>query len=332
MLELDLRRLHGQENAAEYATELAIKARKMAETSNRLAFTFLMDEIGVRASHNHTEAYFAEALDYLYAQLFAHADMPEKAAAHMAASGMLPGPGGIPLFADAVAESIALGHAQDEAIGRGIPAVMLASMPRSASVALVLTLAGILNAPKFRISIGPFPNPRFVPEWLRRFLRGGAVLHDHFGPSSHNIELLRGNGVHTLHVLIRDPRAAAASYAKHWTKIDPKGGGLERFYKTHYIPWLRGWLEADKSGAIAIRWIRSADVTAGPDSLRAILSSILGADAERFAASIAAASLVHANFVTGDPEAWRAGASRELQREMWDLLPGEIIERLELRP
>jgi hypothetical protein len=332
MLELDLRRFQGQSDAAEVATDLVRKAREMAATSNRLAVDFLIKAIGITTSHTKNEAYFAEALQYLCGQLLAHADVPREAAAAIAASGVLPGSGGIPLFDDAVAESIALAHAQDEAISRSVPAVLLASMPRSASAALTQTLAEILRAPLFRISLGPFPHSELVPVWFRRFLRGGAILHDHFGATEFNIDLLRAHGVQTVNVLIRDPRAAAASYAKHWTKVAAKGRSLEFCYEEHYIPWLQGWLDADKRSDIAIRWIRSADVTASPDSLRAVLASILEADKDRFAGPIAAAMLVAANFVTGDPDAWRASASPALQKKMWDLLPVEIIERLELRP
>ena len=171
-----------------------------------------------------------------------------------------------------------------------------------------------------------------LDKWLQFFLRGGGVLHDHFGAAGPNIALLRAHGIRAVHVLVRDPRAAAASYAKHWTKIDPKGGDLEAFYEAQYIPWLREWLEAEKSGAIDVKWIRSSDVTASPESLRAVLAAVLGADAERFAAQIASATITDANFVTGDPEGWRAIASPELQARMWRLLPRETIDLLELRP
>jgi hypothetical protein len=331
MLEFNLRRLQDQSDAGELVTGLVKEARQLAGSSNRLAVEFLVNAIGVVVSHTRNEAYFAEALNYLCGQLFAHANMPKEAAEAIAASHVLPGSGGILLFHDAVAESIALARAQDEAISRGVPAIVLASMPRSASAALTQTLAEIMRAPLFRISLGPFPNSEFAPMWLQRFLRGGGILHDHFGASAFNIGLLRDFGVKKVNVLVRDPRAAAASYAKHWLNIGAKVGSLELFYTEHYIPWLRDWLGADKRGEIDIRWIRSADVTAGPESLRTVLASILEGTEHGFAASIGAAELVAANFVKGDPDAWRAFASPALRKKMWDLLPGEIIERLELR-
>jgi hypothetical protein len=332
MLELNLRKIQEQSDPANIATSVVRKARGLANSSNRLAVDYLIGEIGVIASHTRNESYFADALNYICGQLFAHASMPREAAEAIAASQVLPGSGGAPLFHDAVAESLTLAHAQDEAISRGVPAVVLASMPRAASAALTQTLARITRAPLFRISLGPYPNSEFVPVWLQRFLRGGGILHDHFGASEFNIKLLHSYGVRKVNVLVRDPRAAVASYAEHLTGAGAKTGGLESYYVEHYIPWLQGWVDAERRGPIAVRWIRSADVTASPHSLRTILATILEDARHNFQSAIDAATLVQANFVKGDPDAWRASASPALQAKMWSLLPKEIIERLALRP
>lgn len=326
MLEFNFRRLQDRSDAAEVAAGLVKEAQKLAGSSNRLAVEFLVDSIGVIVSQTRNEAYLADALNYMCAQLFAHANMPEEAAKAIAASHLLPGSGGDALFHDAVAESLALARAQDEAISRGVPALVLASMPRSASATLTQTLAQITRAPLFRVSLGWFPNYGIVPAWLQRFLRGGGILHDHFGASDFNLEVLRDFGVQRVNLLVRDPRAAAASYVNWVFGARATEGDLASTYAQRYIPWLRDWLVADQRGQIAIGWIRSADVTSGPDSRRAVLSSILGD-----AAHIGDAKLVVANFSKGDPDAWRACASRDLQKKMWDLLPAEIIERLDLR-
>jgi hypothetical protein len=333
MLEFNFRRLHHQSGASEAATELVKKARELARSSNRLAVEFLVNSIGVLVTSTRNEAYFADALNYLCAHIFAHANMPKEAAEAIAASHVLPGSGGDALFHDAVAEGVALARAQDEAISRGAPAVALASMPRAASAALTQTLAEITRCPVFRVSLGWFPNYCLVPVWLRRFLRGGGILHDHFGASDFNLGVLRDCGIQRVNVLVRDPRAAATSYAKFLFGAGITGDDLYLFYSEHYIPWLRSWLAADQRGEITVRWIRSADVTSDAKGLRAVLASILSkADQKRFAASIGRAKLVSANVSGGNPDAWRRSASPALRKKMWDLLPHELVDRLELRP
>ena len=113
MLEFDLRSLQDESDAAGVATELVRKARALAGSSNRRAVEFLVDAIGVRVSDTKNDSYLADALNYLCAQLFAHAGMAGEAAAAAAASNVLPGPGGDALFADAAAEGVALARAQD---------------------------------------------------------------------------------------------------------------------------------------------------------------------------------------------------------------------------
>ncbi len=331
MLEFDLRSLLDKNDPAGVATELVGKARALAGSSNRRAVEFLVDAIGVRVSDTKNESYLADALNYLCAQLFAHSGMPAEAAAAAAASNVLPWPGGDTLFADAVAEGVALARAQDEAISRGAPAIMLACMPRAASAALTATLSEITGAPVLRISLGRFPDFALVHDWLRRFLRGGAILHDHFGASEFNLSVLRDCGVGVVHLLVRDPRAAAASLARRRHGAGATPAHLDAFYSRQYAPWLREWLAAENQRRVEVRWIRSGDVTSNPASLRTVLASILG-ETGPYAAAIAGAKLADANFAQGDPDAWRTLAPPDLQRKMWALLPDEIVERLQLRP
>jgi hypothetical protein len=331
MLELRFPSLHTRSDRSEAAIELVGKARKLAALSNRRAVEFLINALDIVPSQIQTEAYFKEAFHYICAQIFAHADLPREAAEAIEASHVRPFSGGPLLYHDAVAQCLALSEAQEEAMARGVPAVMLASMPRAASAALSHTLAKVTRAPLLRISIGDFPNSWLVPVWVQRFLRGGGVLHDHFGASNFNIEVLHRYEVRRVTVLIRDPRAAAASYAQFALGAMASKDDFESVYERFYIPWLRDWLDAERTGAVEVRWIRSADVTSGPETLQAVLAALLEGADSRLGLPIDSADLADVNFVTGDPDAWREIASRDLQAKMWQLLPGEIAERLELR-
>lgn len=294
---------------------------------NRASAEFLVKQIGVRVAKTRNDSYFAEACKYLCGQLFAHANMPTEAAQAIAASNVLPFSGGDALFHDAVAESITLAHAQEHAIDRGVPAVILASMPRAASAAFTQTLAQVTGAPIVRASIGEFPNCWLMPSWLGRVARGGAILHDHFGAQEFNLAELRAQGIKTVFVLVRDPRAAARSAAKMEFGDQPTESDIEAAY-LKYISWLRDWLEAERSKKIDVRWIRSRDVTHGSASLKAVLTMILGPN---FADQISNASLACANFTGQRPEAWREAVSPQLRSRMWNLLPSEAVDRFELR-
>ncbi|HET7803285.1 MAG TPA: hypothetical protein VFL53_03515 [Pseudolabrys sp.] len=320
MLEFNFQSIDEQQR-----TEFAKLARGLP--GNRASVEFLVNRIGVRVTKTRNDSYFAEARDYLCAHLFAHANMPNEAAQAIAASNVLPHSGGDALFSEAVAEGVAFAHAQDDAIKRGVPAVILASMPRAASAALTQTLAQITGAPIFRVSIGKFPNCWLMPAWLKRIARGGAILHDHFGASEFNVGALRDQGIDRVFVLVRDPRAAAVSAAKMEFGDRPGEADVDAAY-SKYISWLHDWIDAEKSAKIKIRWIRSRDVTHGSAGLNAILTAILGSG---FTDQISRASLAIANASGQRPDEWREAISPQLLSKMWTLLPPEVVDRLELR-
>jgi hypothetical protein len=309
MLEFDFQSIEQTQRV-----EFAKMARRLP--GNRASVEFIVKHIGVRVTTTRNDSYFVDAFNYLCAHLFARANMPNEAAEAIAASKVLPYSEGDVLFHDAVADSIALAHAQDEAIKRGAPAITLASMPRAASAALTQTLARITGAPIFRVSIGEFPNYWLMPAWLKRLTPGGAILQDHFGASKFNLLELHSHGIKSVFVLVRDPRAAAMSYAKWECSGQPTEGIIEEVY-LKYVSWLRDWLEAERSGKITVRWIRSRDVTHDSTSLKSVLTTMLGPS--RFADRISNASLAVAN-VTGErSEAWRESVSPQLRDKMWRL-------------
>jgi len=318
------------QSAHSYQVDLIKRARELARSSNRLAVEFLIERIGVRVTRTRDESYLAEALHYLCGNLFAHANMPIEAGEAIAASNVLPHSGGDALFYDAVTEGVALARAQDEAINGGVPPILIASMPRAASAALTQTLAKITGAPILRVSIGDFPNYWLVPFWLNRFLRGGAILHDHFGASDYNLNLLREFQIKTVHVLLRDPRAAAVSFAKFGLGPEVIEDEIFCAFSNRYIPWLHGWIDAERGGKINIHWVRSDDVTGDSHRLNAVVTAILGAQS-RFATRVQGTTLAIANVSGQKPDAWRESVSPGLQKKMWDLVPSEIIEVLELR-
>lgn len=206
MLEFDFQSIEQTQRV-----EFAKMARRLP--GNRASVEFIVKHIGVRVTTTRNDSYFVDAFNYLCAHLFARANMPNEAAEAIAASKVLPYSGGDVLFHDAVADSIALAHAQDEAIKRGALAITLASMPRAASAALTQTLARITGAPIFRVSIGEFPNYWLMPAWLKRLTPGGAILHDHFGASKFNLLELHSHGIKS--VFVRNA-VCKTTWPQHW--------------------------------------------------------------------------------------------------------------------
>ena len=175
-------------------------------TGNRAANQILFDKIGLNIWDALDEGYCAEALEYHLGLLYAHIGEPEEAAAHMARSGTFAGAGGYRIFSDHQSGALELRRQQEAALQRGIPSLVIASMPRSASASLTQTLATALDIPIMRVSCGRYPNSYLIPRWLlNEFSRGGAVLHDHFGALPYNLAALRESGV--CDVFVRCPRS-----------------------------------------------------------------------------------------------------------------------------
>ena len=151
------------------------------------------------------DAYYGEALDYHLGTLYAHIGEASLAAEHLARSNSLPTGGGDLLFADQVREGMALRSLQEAAKQRGIPSILISSMPRAASASLVQSIVTTLDIPILRFSAGKFANYVVIPRWLSLFLQGGAVAHDHFGATPFNLRALEDCDVKDVFVLIDRP-------------------------------------------------------------------------------------------------------------------------------
>src|SRR5262249_28318580 len=107
------------------------------ESGYRAGKQALIDGGGLPAAEVRNEAYYAEALNYHLGLVYAHAAQPELAAHHLGNSNTLPADGGNLIFSDHVRQSIDLHRKQDVAKRRGLPSILLAAMPRSASASFV---------------------------------------------------------------------------------------------------------------------------------------------------------------------------------------------------
>src|SRR5262249_23556717 len=124
-----------------------------SERGSREAVDHLLQQLGFELTHR-DESYYAEALDFHLGWLEAYAGHPEIMAEHIQKSKTMPSPDDECLYSDHVAISKVARHRQLRAVQRGLPAVLFACMPRSASATLTQTLAELLDVPVLHIAIG----------------------------------------------------------------------------------------------------------------------------------------------------------------------------------
>ena len=145
---------------------------------------------------------------------------------------------------------------------------MIASLPKSASAYVASVSSLLLEVPVCRISAGQFPNFQVIPGWARQVALGGAVTHEHFGPSTHNLDAIKAAGLRHVAVQIRDPRQTLISYvhidaviemmpeAAKSEVTDRVGWALQSYFG-QMVRWIGDWAEiADLQPA----GLRSADL------------------------------------------------------------------------
>jgi hypothetical protein len=339
VLEIDFERFTDAADGDGQLRQIADTAKALAGRSNRDAVNFLMRTVGLCATRTRNDSYYADALHYSLALTRAYAHEPEAAAEHIARSGVLPFDGGDLIFSDANSRALDLAAKQEASLARRVPCVFLSSMPRAASAALTATISALFDCPTVRASIGGFPNYYLMPSWVKRLSRGGCVLHDHFNAGTFNQRVLSDCGIRTVYVLVRDPRAAAASVVQF---LQGPGSNvtedrIQRVFEDWFIPWLCEWEQfAASSQSTEVVWLRSSDVTADTTRLRSVIKGII----ESFAKSaprwkppdLSRLALADANFVSGKQDGWRRLVSRPTQERMWSKVPSRFREMLELEP
>lgn len=286
------------------------------------------------------ESYFTEALAFHLAQTYAHLGRSREMVDCIERSGTLPADGGDLLFPDHVARSLSLLEHREAARARGVPAFLIASMPRAASTSLTQSLARSLDMPVLRVSLGHFPDCMLAPSWLNSASPGGAVLHDHFGATPENLATLRSCGASEVFVLVRDPRAAAASTvdfgaSRRGQPIDDAQwtANVLDTYRHFFIPWLEGWIAAASTGDLHVRWIQSRLVRT---DLAQVWREVLSALAPLYPSLNSKLDLppteVRTNFVHGQDDRWRRRVGDAEREDMWAALSPAAIELLQLEP
>jgi hypothetical protein len=224
--------------------------------------------------------------------------------------------------------------------GRGVPSILLASLPKAASEFLCYTLAEALEAAVVRVTIGdPILGAVHAP-WVATAAEGGCVTHDHFAASKVNLAALRAGDAARIFVLVRDPRAAFWSYENMWSeweKVPPTQrltrARLFRGVRTMNA-WIDSWIQAKKAG-FPTTFLRFKDLIADPVT---VMGGVLYASgATRFIPQLREVlrlreerKRLSSNFRRGDDDAWREHVPAEMHAAIWDLISPDVRNLLDL--
>ncbi len=323
---------------------LAAKLREIQAThGSRAADDFFIQTVGIHPMFAYNESYYHDVVNFDAAHLLAIGGQAEEASRLMSNTPIMANAGGFHIFPEHVRQSLEIYEKHLKATERGIPPLLITSIPKSGSASLTQTLSDLTDSPIVRLSLGVGLGYAIVESWLKRFISGGMITHEHFGASEHNLRLLKMFGVSRIVVQLRDPRACMWSrlQANIKQKRQDDDAVFERVIQQSfklYIEWITGWLNAERATPwLSIRWVYFNDYrqnswqvvadilsdTADNPAIQPLLEQARQKAAQK-------APVSAANFNQGDDMAWREHTSEALRQEMWDMLPISVITKLRL--
>ena len=232
--------------------------------------------------------------------------------------------------------------------GRGLPGILLNSLPKSASESIWNKLAEGLGMAQGHVSLGLFPDCCLFPHRVGLLAEGGLIAKEHIPATPHNLETLAACGIDKLVLNLRDPRQASLSWAHFvkndvsmrllapiWRKIVPPRPVLDSDFPflldwviERYLPlsltWIAGWTEEMKRGDAATVRVHAARFETFREDPATYFSELLDfLEIERAAFSLTAtAETVHLR--RGATDEWRSVFSPEQAERAWAKIPAEL--------
>lgn len=242
-----------------------------------------------------------------------------------------------------------------DGIGRGLPAILITTVPKSASESMWNKLAEGLGLAQCYLSLGLFPDCCLLPSRVRAAAEGGVVVKEHIGATPHNLETLSACGIERVIVHLRDPRQAALSWAHFarddinrrlmaplWRKIVPPAAVLEQdlgaqidwcvdAYLPHLVAFLRGWMEVDRdpAHAISVLFLSFEQFRTEPKQYFDRVLQFYGIEKTRFAED-ADAKVVHLR--KGLVDEWRGVFTETQRRRAWKQIPNGMAKAFGWEP
>lgn len=236
---------------------------------------------------------------------------------------------------------------QATSAARGMPTMLLTTLPKSASESIWNKLAQGLGLAQCYLSLGLFPECTLVPARVRAAAEGGIIVKEHIGPSAHNLETLARNGLSRIIVHHRDPRQATLSWAHFvrddiqqrlmaplWRKIVPPAeilahdlGAILDWCLEQYLPlliqFLHAWraVDADPKHPISVLFSSFEQFRLDPDAYFDRVLSFYDVGKEHYTAA-AEAEVVHLR--KGRVDEWRSVFTKAQQRRAWEQIPADM--------
>ncbi len=240
-------------------------------------------------------------------------------------------------------------------IDRGMPAILLNTVPKSASESIWNKLAESLAMGQGHLSLGLFPECCVIPFRVRAASEGGMIAKEHLLATDFNLRMLAQNGITKVVCHLRDPRQATLSWAHFvhddvsmrlmgplWRRIVPPAAIFKHdlpeqidWCVDHYLPLLidfaRGWrnVQDDKDQPIEVLFLSFEGFRTAPENYYARVLQFYGIEAGRFSAE-AKADVVHLR--KGLLDEWREVFTRKQKERAWELIPDDIAELFDWQP
>lgn len=233
---------------------------------------------------------------------------------------------------------------------RGLPPILLNTLPKTASESIWNKLAEGLTLGQGHISLGLFPDCCLLPFRVEAIAEGGFIAKEHICPTPFNLATLAEKGLNHVVCNVRDPRQATLSWAHFvkddvsmrmiapiWRKIVPPAslpksdfGAYLDWCIDNYLPlvidFVSGWMEVEKDEAQPVRVLFQTfeDFRSDPDQYFARILEFYEIDPALFVKE-AEAETVHLR--RGETDEWREVFSAEQKKRAWKLIPNEMAER-----
>ncbi|MGF1608634.1 MAG: tetratricopeptide repeat protein [Kiloniellales bacterium] len=236
-----------------------------------------------------------------------------------------------------------------DGIARGLPAMLINTLPKSASESIWNRLAEGLGLAQSHLSLGLFPECCLVPARLQSAASGGLIAKEHLPATPFNLQQLAQHGLTKVVFHQRDPRQATLSWAHFvqsdvsmrllapiWRKTVPPADILKGPFPAlldwcidRYLPiavdFIRGWtrLGDDPTQPIEVLFLTFEQFLSEPERYFERVLDFYGIPREVFAAE-AEAEVVHLR--RGLVDEWREAFTPAQQERAWRQIPPELAE------
>lgn len=242
---------------------------------------------------------------------------------------------------------------------RGIPGIVLSTLPKSGSVYIWQILSDALNIRQYSINIGHFPDSLIAPESTREVARGGIITVSHFPASWRNLLTLQRCGIDRIIVHVRDPRQAMLSWVHHVIErqnrqhpelvardilppdsyfslplTDVITWHIENFLPMQ-IRWIEGWLDASEDPAcnLKVQFTKYEDLNLNPDSFFDSILQFYDIDKSLFAIpNYGRPHLGDLHFREGRIDEWRDVFTSEQSEKVTNMISARLYSKFGWRP